>query len=133
METQSLRALLLELMKLVNERTPDADSIEEADDILENNYLDEDDNVPTWLLDMFQALVEQRQASTTPMTTDSGENASPTNFLVEIQDLLDMVWVEYGEYFLMQFPAIGLEAKVSAEENAYSVRKISGKATKHSS
>lgn len=124
MEQDELRTLVIELLALVNKREPDEESIEEVDDILENNYLNDDENVPSWLTDMFRALIEERAVQPSPLTTAVGDDGSPTNFLVELQDLLDMEWVEYGEYFLMQFPSIGFEAKVSAEENTYAVRKL---------
>lgn len=127
MEQDELRTLVIELLELVNRREPDREILEEVDDIIENNYLDEVENVPSWLTEMFLALVEERIVQPMPLTAAEGGNGSPTNFLVELQDLLDMEWVEYGEYFVMQFPTIGLEAKVSVEENTYTVRKLGTK------
>ena len=127
MEDSKLLQALEQLVQVVTGRPPSQEKVSELWDVIENSYLDEPENVPSWLLDMFNALVEKRPVPPTEMTSAKGEDGSPYNFLVELGEVVEADWVEYGEYFLMQFPSIGLEAKVSIEDGKYQVRPINQK------
>ncbi|AFY83493.1 hypothetical protein [Oscillatoria acuminata] len=124
MEDSKLLEILQELVQITSGHTPSEETLEELQDVIENSDLDHPEKVPDWLLDLLSGLVEKRIISSSKQTVAAKTGGSSYNFLVELADVIDVNWLEFGEYFLMQFPAIGLEGKVSIEEGTYAVRPI---------
>ncbi len=124
MEDSKLFEILQELVQVTSGHAASEETLEELRDVIENSDLEDPEKVPDWLLDLLSGLVEKRIIPRSPQTAAAKEGASSHNFLVELADVIEMNWVEFGEYFLMQFPLLGLEAKVSIEEGTYAVRPI---------
>ncbi|MCT7984894.1 hypothetical protein NG796_16610 [Laspinema sp. A4] len=124
MEDSKLLEILQALVQVTSGHAPSEETLEELRDVIENSDLDDSEKVPNWLLDLLSGLVEQRMIPPSPQTAAAKSGGSSHNFLVELADVIEMNWVEFGEYFLMQFPSLGLEAKVSIEDSTYAVRPI---------
>ncbi len=124
MQETSLFDLVKELDRIASGQPIDDTRAVELCAVIENSYLDDPANVPTWLLDLFDALIHKRIVPPSPQTSAAGDGGSPYNFLVELADVVDMNYIEGGEYFIIQFPTIGVEAKISLEDSNYTVRSI---------
>ena len=124
MENSRLLELVREIDRLTSGKEPDEQRIVELNAVIENSSLDNPANVPVWLVDLFDALVYKRAVPSTKQTEPTGNGGFPYLFLDQLADVVDMDYIEGGEYFVIQFPNIDLEAIVSLKENNYSVRLI---------
>lgn len=115
---------LKQLVAAITKKNASAEMIIELEDLLEGNGLDDENCVPAWIPQIFQALAEKKIIPATQQTPAIKEGASYYNFFDELSQIIPMKWVEYGEYFLMQFTPLDLEAKISLEDNSYEVRAI---------
>lgn len=115
---------LKQLVLAITGKNATAEMIVDLEDLLEGNGLDDENYVPIWVPQIFQALTEKKIIPATQQTPAIKEGASYYNFFDELSQIIPMKWVEYGEYFLMQFPPLDLEAKISLEDNSYEVRAI---------
>lgn len=125
MEQTLLPNSLKKLVLVITGKEPSEDLIAELEEVIEGNGLDDAAKVPAWLPAIFSALAERRTIPASKQTPAETEGASFYNFFDELSHIIPMNWVEFGEYFLMQFASIGLEAKVSLEDTSYEVRAIS--------
>ena len=125
MKKTALLNSILALIKTVTGAEASPELTEAIEDTMEGSGLDDELATPSWITEIFQALSEKRTVPVSTQTKASIDGASFYNFFDELSQVVPMTWVEYGEYFLMQFPSIGLEAKISLEDNSYAVRPLS--------
>lgn len=116
--------LVKELDRKINGQAPDDLRLVELSTVVGKSYLDDPADVPSWLLDLFDALINNRLVPPTPQVETPAGSASPQVFLVNLADVVDMNYLEGDDFILVQFPEIGLEARISLEESEYTVRSI---------
>ena len=124
MEETRLLDLVRALDHLTSRKPPDEQRVGELNAIIVNSKLDDPANIPVWLIDLLDALVHMRPLPPTQQIVSIADGGIAQNFLVELADVVDMDYIEGGEYFVIQFPTIDLEAIVSLEQNNFSVRLI---------
>ena len=116
---------LKHLFHVITGTVPSPDLLTDLEDLIEGNGLDDTDHIPAWIPSVFQAVVDKKTIPVAKQTPAAKEGASFYNFFDELSQIMPMTWVEYGEYFLMQFEPVALEIKVSLEDGTYEVRPIS--------
>ncbi len=124
MEDSHLLTLVMELDRLTSGAQPDEQRVGELNAIIINNRLDDSENVPAWLVELFDALVHKQPVPPTDLILLARDGSLTYHFLAELADVVDMDYIEGGDYLAIQFPTIDLEAIISLGENNYSVRLI---------
>lgn len=128
MESQRLTDQLVELYRRLNDRAPEAETVDAIRQAQEDNGLLE--SAPSWLTDSLSAVLDGR--TTGPLLFPSvGSDAG--SFLMEVADLIPG-WEhdDQGEYIRMRFPAIGAQIVISNEaltpegkgSSSYSVQRV---------
>ena len=91
--------------------------------LLEENDLVEEDKVPNWFIDFIESIVAKKAVKRMFFAYDSSYG-DVTNFIAELEGLIDADWDDYGEAVEVYFPKLDMYGCISTEGNFYEVKAI---------
>src|SRR3954465_3086731 len=107
-----LTELLVELYRRLHHRDPEPGVVEAIRQVCEDNGL-VDDQVPTWLMDMFDAVLAGREVKRALFPKIGSDISS--FFLESAPRIPGWQHDEQGESVVMEFPAIHVRVRLSRE------------------
>jgi len=106
-----LTDLMVQLYRRLNGREPSPDTVEVIETLRDDYDLD-DDSVPPWLVDAFNAAMEGKALG----RVDFQEEGDVAAFLLEAaRKVPGWEHDEQGEYLAMRFPALGTRVVINRE------------------
>lgn len=113
MTRQSLTTLLVELYLRIHGRAPDPSFAASIDSLRYDYDLEEDGQVPTWLSDALEALLQQKETAAVRFEKIGSDVSS---FLTEASELVPG-WEhdDQGEWIELRVPALGARLLISRE------------------
>ena len=128
MPSPNLTELIVALYRRLHHRDPDSSVVQAIEQAREDNGLDQDDQVPSWLIDSFTAVLANHEVKNELFPQIGSDIAS---FFEEVASVIPG-WKHHdeGEWVLMDFPAIHAQLYLSREArtpeggscSSYSVR-----------
>jgi len=127
MDNLLLSGLITELYQKVNNLGRlDSNMADQIDLLLESNGLSKDKNVPMWLKNFFQLILQGE--STEKFYIDSklpnNSEADVWNFLVELEDIISFDCDDSGEEIEIIFKSLGVYALISLESGFYQIQSV---------
>ena len=113
MTRQSLTSLLVELYRRIHGRAPEPSFAASIDGLRSDYDLEEDAQVPAWLSDALEALLQQRDTAAVRFEKVGSDVSS---FLTEAAELVPG-WEhdDQGEQIDLRFPGLGTRLLISRE------------------
>jgi hypothetical protein len=102
---------------------PDADVIAKIHDILEEDGLDSDDQVPEWIGHMFQSLHDRKPVPLRDQP-DPTTDADVGEFFADLQAVDAFDCHDHGEWVRIRLPRHGMLGFFSVENACYTVEKL---------
>ncbi|MBO0591276.1 hypothetical protein I2486_07625 [Cellulophaga sp. E16_2] len=115
-----LESLIIDLFEKVNRKTITQENIDIIVTLLEENNLDDVTMVPIWFTDLFKSILQQENVPRTFYRREIHQG-DITNFLAELEELINAEWNDCGEAVEVFFPNINMFVCISSEGNFYEI------------
>lgn len=123
----NLDALKSTLYSLAAKQNKNFDSLlftSQLQESLENNALDNSIRVPDWLVLFFDALLNGKIVLKTSYVHNRDLQGDVSNFLAELEDIIDLQWKDTGEEVELVADALETFGIISIEDDTYQVGKL---------
>lgn len=123
----NLTALKSVLCELAIKQNEDFDSLlftSQLQEAIENSGLDDGIRVPDWLLLFFDALLTGKILPKTPYVYNKTSQGDVSNFLAELEDILNLRWKDEGEQVEIVADKLKTFGIISIEDDTYQVGRL---------
>lgn len=125
MNNSTLLKLLVGLAEVQHNKEVDNDLEKQLYEMIYSNDLEEDEFVPSWLFDIFNAVLHQQSIEKTYFEFDKSKYGDVINFLAELEDVIDIEYDDYGEGMTFKFSKINMYVFINREgRNFYTIKKV---------
>lgn len=117
MSNSNLTNIIIELYQKLNSKEPKIAIKDSIHEIVESNALDSSDNIPSWFIDFWEDILNEKTTDKVQFLIRELVNpeADIINFLTELADVIDMNYENYGEGIVMQFEPLNLDVFICLE------------------
>ena len=118
-----LKNTTIKFYEVVNGEAASSSIQDLINNLIEENDLESSDKVPTWLLRWMNGVINQETINRTSYRYDPSQG-DISNFIAELEDLINADWNDYGEAVEVKFTNLGIQACISTEGNFYEISKM---------
>jgi len=119
LKNSTLMSLVIKLADLENNLPVDEPLKKQIYDVVYSNDLEDDEHVPPWLLDLFNAILSNKIVEETECPYDKTLYGDVINFLAELEDVVNCECIDEGEYILFNFHKIKLSLYINRMGPSY--------------
>jgi len=120
----ALKSTLCELAIKQNEEFDLRLFTSQLQEAIENSGLDDSTRVPDWLVLFFDALLTGRILPKTPYIYNKASQGDVSNFLAELEDILNLRWKDEGEQVEIVADKLQTFGIISIEDDTYQVGRV---------
>ena len=122
-----LTQLIIKLYQRLNDVKPNTEIKESISHLVKSNGLENNNNVPKWLINFFQLILEGKSTEKLYITSENNakiEEADVWNFLAELERVIKMECEDSGEEIEIVFNSLGIYALISVESGFYQIQSV---------
>ena len=118
-ESSPLFQLTTQLIGIIQEEVLENELKTQIFEIIYDNDLDEDCRVPSWILNIFSALIEKKVIEKTYVSFDKSQYGDILSFLIDLSSFSGIEYEYPGEYIIIKFDRINLSLFINRQGQTY--------------